>query len=156
MILFFVLFFSWYSLSANDSHQNEGNSHTHRHTHTPVSSLYTHRLYLVSEKKININTQFIYLSILFLFLVFTRSMTNPLCHITFSVKLKEKLKTIKSILIILRPVRRGFLFFRFWFFFLYWLKTKALSHTPIHKCMGLRPTQVKSFANIFYCHSVWP
>lgn len=56
---------------------------------------------------------------LLFFFFFTRSMTNPLCHIdiTFSVKLKEKLKTIKSILIILRPVRRGFVFFRSSFIF---------------------------------------
>lgn len=71
-------------------------THTHAHRHSP----YTHWAYLVSKMKININTKFIY--IVFSIFFFTRSMTNPLCHIniTFSAIMKEKLKTIKSILII--------------------------------------------------------
>lgn len=44
-------------------------------------------------------------------------MTNPLCHIdiTFSAIMKEKLKTIKSILIILLPVRLSLLLYLFFF-----------------------------------------
>lgn len=129
-------------------------THTHTRIHT---SPYTHWAYLVSKMKININTQFIY--IFFHIYFFTRSMTNPLCHIdiTFSAIMKEKLKTIKSILIILLPVRLSLLLYLFFFrsfsFLHNWLKTKALSHTHTrlvygYLAMGLRPTQVESFANI--------
>lgn len=83
--------------------------------------------------KININTQFIY--IVFFHIFFTRSMTNPLCHIdiTFSAIMKEKLNTIKSILIIL--LLFYLFFFRSFFFSLLLIKNESfVTHTPV-RCM---------------------
>lgn len=125
-------------------------THTHAHRH----SLYTHWAYLVSKMKININTKFIYIVFfhIFFYQVNDKSIM-PHRHNIFS-NIERKTEDYKKHInnFTACAICCCFIYFSFvpFSFLYYWLKTKASSHTHPFGVwyMGLRPTQVESFANI--------